>query len=303
MNLEAFAEVFVRSKTLTVIKVNYTHVARSDRPKTTPRGAVRSGSRTIAKAKVQKTTGGNSRAKIRADLKASARYYSTRPNDLGERQHREGFTNERDAVSMEEIDANLEAGLEGDEARFAYRMVLSPGSVLNDDELREWTRATLHSLDDDGLRGWVAFAHTDQTDHPHVHVIAFTDEYLDQDTWREVREAGDAALEVELAYRRMFESAMDGAEREMAREFERDSGLEHAREAGVDRPESSSSERGSSSQTDATAPSSTGDTGSGGLIVETEAFGEHRREPVENETDVSGSGSKVELDEDLDMDF
>jgi hypothetical protein len=49
----------------------------------------------------------------------------------------------------------------------------------------------MRELEADHDTDWIAYAHASQTEHPHVHVIAFLDERLDREDFAHLREHGD----------------------------------------------------------------------------------------------------------------
>jgi hypothetical protein len=51
----------------------------------------------------------------------------------------------------------------------------------------------------------VAWVHDDQTDHPHVHIVAFTDGYVNEGEFERIREYGDRASERILERRQEWE--------------------------------------------------------------------------------------------------
>jgi hypothetical protein len=120
-------------------------------------------------------------------MQAAADYYNTRPGEDGEYTEREGFTREESGLDHEEVEDEISEA----EGHYAYRIVLSPGEDVEGEDLEEWTRDVMADFDGD----WVAYAHEDQTEHPHVHVIAFTDEKLDRDDFKDMRETGDESYQ------------------------------------------------------------------------------------------------------------
>jgi hypothetical protein len=148
--------------------------------------------RTVIKANFVRASANGQQA-MRQAATASARYYSERNDRDGERQERQAFTSERDGLSLAEV---RESVASRDET-LAYRMVLSPGVQMGDDELRDWARTVMlevgETLDRD--TGYVAYIHSDQTEHPHVHAIAFANDHLDRGDFATLREVGDQALE------------------------------------------------------------------------------------------------------------
>jgi hypothetical protein len=66
--------------------------------------------------------------------------------------------------------------------------------------------------------GYVAYIHSDQTEHPHVHAIAFSNDRLDREDFAALREVGDQALE------RIVERTNDLEIDPMAQSYFQDSG-------------------------------------------------------------------------------
>ncbi len=161
--------------------------------------------------------GGPEGAGARGRVRASARYYGHRPNEEGRREWRDAFSGDRDRMTKEEAYERV-SGAEGE---YAYRIVLSPGREMDEGDLMEWTRGVMAMGAERGWfeedRGpeewapegdsegeaerWVAWAHTDHTDNPHVHVLAFTDRRLDREDFAGMREEGDLAVEERLDWR------------------------------------------------------------------------------------------------------
>jgi hypothetical protein len=143
--------------------------------------------RTVVKANYKQARGAQGSMKAKAQARGSASYYETRPDSEGERQHREGFTADASSLSREEVRERIEEA----EGNYLYRAMLSPGEDVQGGDLEEWARDVLEDFEGE----WVAYVHDDQTEHPHVHVIGFTDEKLDRDDFEGMREAGDVAYE------------------------------------------------------------------------------------------------------------
>ena len=122
---------------------------------------------------------------------ASADYYAHRPDAEGHREYRPGFDAENDGLAKAEVYETIE----GAEGEYAYRIVLSPGEEMGAEELREWARDVMEPVEEDGGE-WIGFVHDDHTEHPHVHVIAFTEERLDRDDLAEMREIGTEGAEL-----------------------------------------------------------------------------------------------------------
>lgn len=105
-------------------------------------------------------------------MRASADYYGQDKDQAGVYQgDLEGFTKNDDDLSRQEARAWLSEHYDP-ENEHGYRMVMSPGRAMGDDELREWARDNMAHLEAE--RGheidYLAYAHNDD-EHPHVHVI------------------------------------------------------------------------------------------------------------------------------------
>jgi hypothetical protein len=148
--------------------------------------------RTVIKTNFVRASAKGQKAMLRS-VGTSAQYYSVRADRDGERQERLAFTSESDALSRVEVAAVIALR----EESLAYRCVLSPGMQMDDDDLRSWARAVMlevsETLDHD--TGYVAYLHSDQSEHPHVHVIAFANDRLDRADFAALREVGDQVLE------------------------------------------------------------------------------------------------------------
>jgi hypothetical protein len=170
--------------------------------------------RTVVKANYKQARGVKGSRNAKATARGSARYYETRPDEDGVRQEREGFNAEESNLDRRDVQERIEAA----EGCYLYRTMLSPGEDVQGQDLEEWTREVMQDFEGD----WVAYAHEDQTDHPHVHVIGFTDEKLDRDDFEGMREVGDAA------YERIAEQGRDW-EREAQYDHQQDADYEWGR--------------------------------------------------------------------------
>jgi hypothetical protein len=137
----------------------------------------------VVKANFKRTAVSSARTR----LKKSADYYAHRPDADGQRAMRLAFGAEHDELGREEVHALIEDA----EAQYGYRMVLSPGQDLDETELIDWTRGVMRELERDQDADWIGYAHASQTEHPHVHVIAFLEERLDREDFAHLREHGD----------------------------------------------------------------------------------------------------------------
>lgn len=165
---------------------------------------------------------------------ASADYYAHRPDAEGHREYRPGFDAENDELAKNEV----YAGIEEAEGEYAYRIVLSPGEEMEAEELREWARDVMEPVEEDGGE-WVGFVHDDHTEHPHVHVIAFTQEMLDRDDLAGMREIGTEGAE--LGAERRSELEADPMAREAGADLAMDMESEDRRSADRE-PESAPAE-------------------------------------------------------------
>lgn len=134
---------------------------------------------------------------------ASANYYSHRPNGEGEREYRPGFDADSDEVAKSEVHERIEQG----SGNYAYRIVVSPGEEMEADELRDWARDVMEPVESTGTH-WTGWVHDDHTNHPHCHIIAYTDTRLDRDDFQEMRGEGDS-------WHERLESCAEWARREM----------------------------------------------------------------------------------------
>jgi hypothetical protein len=150
------------------------------------------GTRTVIKANFVRASV-NGQPGMRQAVTASARYYSVRNDRDGERQERQAFTSDRDGLSLAEVRESIASRDE----MLAYRMVLSPGVQMGAEELRDWARTVMLEVSEtlDRDTRYVAYIHSDQTEHPHVHAIAFCNDRLDRSDFAALREVGDQALE------------------------------------------------------------------------------------------------------------
>lgn len=121
---------------------------------------------------------------------ASADYYAHRPDQDGGREYRPGFDAENEEMPKNEVYERIEQG----EGNYAYRVVLSPGQQMEAEDLREWARDVMEPVEEQGGE-WVGFVHDDHTEHPHAHIIAYTDEKLDRGDLNEMREIGTEGAE------------------------------------------------------------------------------------------------------------
>jgi hypothetical protein len=175
--------------------------------------------RTVIKANYLRAGAGREAA-----VRASAQYYGHRPNAEGERRSRDAFDDAWDRIGKEQVNGYLDSS-EAQQCEYVYRLTLSPGEDLDGGELKWWTRDVMHeiSMNHGDWKGWV---HDDQTEHPHTHVIGFTDHKLSREDFEEMRHWGDKSAQVMVEMRR--EMQQDPMERELA--SERVQGADGARE-------------------------------------------------------------------------
>jgi hypothetical protein len=129
-------------------------------------------------------------SEVKAHMKAGMDYYQHRPDADGARADRVAFTESRDAIRREDVHRVIDDA----QARYAYRMVLSPDPEhkLNEAQLREWTRAVMREAQTmHRIEGYTAVAHTRQTDKPHVHVVAISEAKFNPAQFEQLRAVGD----------------------------------------------------------------------------------------------------------------
>ena len=173
------------------------------------------------------------------NAQGSAHYYAQRADDSGDRQRREAFDKEHDALGQDEVNERLEAASEEGQGYF-YRLVMSPGTEAEPDgDLKTWTRdvmAELEAQQDERLT-WAAYEHAGDdahSSHAHVHVVVATDKKLDRDNLHELREAATDAWERQQTFNRELEhDPMQGEEQTSERE--RMTAREHSQEGGYER--------------------------------------------------------------------
>jgi hypothetical protein len=151
--------------------------------------------RTVVKANYVRLGAGG-----RARVQASASYYGHRPDEEGKRGYRPGFGPEAEGLAKEEVRGFLETA----EGSYGYRIVLSPGREMGEEELRRWTREVMSGVEAKG-GSWVGFVHDDHTDNPHTHVIAVTEGRLDREELAGMRLGGDIKAEELLGRRSEME--------------------------------------------------------------------------------------------------
>ena len=105
-------------------------------------------------------------------MRASADYYAKDKDvDGSPVGELEGFTKDADDLGRDEARAWLDEHYDP-ESEHGYRLMMSPGAMMDEHELREWTRDNMAQLEEE--RGheinYLAYAHNDE-EHPHVHVM------------------------------------------------------------------------------------------------------------------------------------
>lgn len=189
----------------TVIKGNYLPIARSmvEGKTRAARGgyAPRQATRTVVKGNYRQT----GRSEARGRLLNSLDYFEHRPDEGGSRASRAVFGEDGTLDHAEATEI-----IETSEGEFGYRLVLSPGREMDAGELEMWTRGVMEHLTEEGtVSNWVGVAHPDQSDHPHAHVIAFSERKFEVEDFRALRFAGDLEAErvLEVAWTRRLESS------------------------------------------------------------------------------------------------
>lgn len=126
---------------------------------------------------------------------AAANYMMFRPGEDGE--VRRGFDGER---HLEPHEVHQRIGDESEKHKYAYRMVMSPDRNFGERSTEEWAATTLKKL---GCENFVVVAHAGEkghTNHPHAHVLVFTDARLERGDFQQLREYGDTQAK-EIAMR------------------------------------------------------------------------------------------------------
>ena len=132
-------------------------------------------------------------------------YYTQRPDDEHIPQaERTGFSRDQDELSRGEMQG---VALEQDpQKRYGYELVLSPppteGKSLTNEDLQSWAKGVMVNLE--ARRGedlkWVAVVH-EHKEHPHVHVMAWTNQRLDRGDLNAMRENAAKSLREGYSYR------------------------------------------------------------------------------------------------------
>ena len=173
------------------------------------------------------------------NAQGSARYYARRADDSGDRQRRNAFDKEHDALGQDEVNDRLEAANEEGQGYF-YRLVMSPGTEAEPDgDLKSWTRDVMAEMEaqQGSQLSWAAYEHAGDdahSGHAHVHVMVAADKRLDRDDLRELREAATDAWERQQTFNRELEhDPMKGEEQTAERE--QTTTHDHTHEGGYER--------------------------------------------------------------------
>jgi hypothetical protein len=159
-----------------------------------------------------------------AAVRASAQYYGHRPNQEGDRSYRDAFDDSGEGITKEQVNGYLES-FDATQYEYVYRLVLSPGEDLEEGELKRWTRDVMHDVSMN-YGDWVGWVHNDHTEHPHTHVLGFTDYKLSKEHFEEMRHWGDKSAQEMVEIKR--EMQQDPMEREQSAQVEH--GRQGARE-------------------------------------------------------------------------
>jgi len=143
-------------------------------------------------------------------VKASARYYTTRENEHGEKREREAFSRDRDELSRGELNERLERA--DQEHRYHYRMAVSPGTNREAEgvDLKDYTRQVMQEVERQqrGQVSWVAVEHARDSAHTgraHVHVITSTDRMLTREDLERLRDHATRSWEEAREHARTLE--------------------------------------------------------------------------------------------------
>lgn len=153
-------------------------------------------------------------------VKDSANYYAHRPDKEGERSYRAGFSAEQDELSKHAVAKFIDGQVKDAEKAYVYRIVLSPGAAMDEEQIRDWTRATLERQ---GVTDYVAFAHAGEqahTPHDHVHVLTFRGERMTGDEFKSMRIVGDDEEQKQIKAEQIAERDREREIRMTAREQE-----------------------------------------------------------------------------------
>ena len=151
--------------------------------------------RVVVKANYIQVGKGNSGG--RASAFASANYMMFRPSEDGE--FRKGFDGER---HLEPHEVHQRVGEHSEAHKYAYRMVMSSDRNFGEKTTEEWASNTLKKL---GYDTYIVISHAGDkghTQHPHAHVLVFTDARLGRPDFQTLRDFGDVqAKEIEMRLR------------------------------------------------------------------------------------------------------
>lgn len=175
------------------------------------------------------------------NAQGSARYYAQRANNAGERQQREAFDKENDALDREQVNGKLEAA-EEEGGSYYYRFVMSPGTAAEPEgDLKTWTRDVMAELEVQQGKPltWAAYEHSGDdahSDHAHVHVVVATDRKLDPSDLQALREVATEAWERQQAFSRELErDPMQAETHASERDHTREPATDHNREGDYER--------------------------------------------------------------------
>lgn len=147
-------------------------------------------------------SGGGTRAVVKGhyvrtgntkNIKASARYLTTRENERGEEMERPMFSNDSDELERKAYYERIEQA--DHEYAYAYRLVVSPGTDQDaeDVDLKDYTRTVMEEVEklQHGRVSYIAAEHAGDgahTDRAHAHVIMYSNDTLDEKDFAQLRE-------------------------------------------------------------------------------------------------------------------
>jgi len=128
----------------------------------------------------------------KGSAQGSVRYAVHRENETGEAQFRMIFDKLENSVDKEEAFKRFEE----DKSRYTYTIILNPGEKdARGIDMQQMTREVMSSLQDKGVKNWVAVEHKDHTEYAHVHVIAKTGAKLTPQDFEKMRKDQHASIE------------------------------------------------------------------------------------------------------------
>ncbi len=136
---------------------------------------------------------------------AAVNYYTQRPDDEHiQQEERQGFSKGQEELSREEM--YILAKQQDEQKSYGYEMVLSPppenSKDMSNEELQSWSKGVMMDLEarhGEDMK-WIAVVH-EHKEHPHVHVMAWTNEKLDRADLNAIRESANRSLEQGYSYR------------------------------------------------------------------------------------------------------